>query len=146
MNIALSILKLFDITPIIYWVSIPPIDVSAVKTVMAKAEPCNELFDMAYTRGNTGAINSPSKNSDITITNMFFVAISRQKHTNKPNESKANIFFDDTFWLSFATKSLDINMAIHVTETIVVASEMLIIPVSFRYVINHPLILYSNPR
>ena len=78
MNIALSILKLFDITPIIYGVSIPPIDVSAVKTVIAKAEPCNELFDMAYTRGNTGAINSPSKNSDITITNILFVAMSRQ--------------------------------------------------------------------
>ena len=96
-NIAVFMLKLFDITPITYGVSIPPIDVSAVNTVIAKAEPCNEFLETAYTRGNTGAIKSPSKNSYITITNIFFVAISRQKHTTKPNESKAVIFFDETF-------------------------------------------------
>ena len=96
-NIAVFILKLFDITPITYGVSIPPIDVSAVNTVIAKVEPCNEFLETAYIRGNTGAIKRPSQNSDITITNMFFVAISRQKHTTKPNESKAVIFFDETF-------------------------------------------------
>lgn len=96
-NIAVFILKLFDITPITYGVSIPPINVSAVNTVIAKVEPCNEFLETAYTRGNTGAIKRPSQNSDMTITNMFFVAISRQKHTTKLNESKAVIFFDETF-------------------------------------------------
>ena len=44
---AVLILKVLEITPKIYGVMIPPIAVSAVKIVIAKAQPCNDSFETA---------------------------------------------------------------------------------------------------